>query len=163
MLIFQPGYATTTSNHQDISGISFGLGGILRLYFSNSIAAGIYGGTQKTGYSSTNSENSSISLGYGGPFVGFSRKVGRYRFTTSAFAGMGTVRNLHIESQSNSKLNDAYLYKHSALVFSPILSTDIALTQRLLLTLQAVYLIAKYDGSKTLFNPTFQVGILFNR
>ena len=73
------------------------------------------------------------------------------------------VRNLHVESQSGSTLTDAYLYKHSALVYSPVLSVDFALTQRLMLTLQSVFLFASYDDGKTLKNPTFHVGLLFNR
>lgn len=163
MLILQPGYTMASNNHQEINDLSYGLGGILRLYFFKHFTAGIYGGTQRTGYQSMNSENSNISLGYGGPFIGFSHKSGRFRYTASAFAGMGTVRNLHIENQNGNNLTDAFLYKHSALVISPILSLDFALTQRLMLTFQTVYLVARYDKDKILQNPTFQVGILFNR
>jgi hypothetical protein len=102
-------------------------------------------------------------LGYGGPFIGFCYKSGRFRYTASAFAGMGTIRNLHIENQNGNELTDAYLYKHSAFVISPIVSLDYALTQRLMLTFQSVYLVAQYDKDKILQNPTFQVGVLFNR
>lgn len=163
MLILQPGYTFTSNNHQKITDMSFGLGGILRFYIFNYFTAGVYGGTQRTSYSSANSQSSNISLGYGGPFVGVSYKSGRLRYTASAFGGMGTVRNLHVESQSGSTLTDAYLYKHSAFVYSPVLSVDFALTQRLMLTLQSVFLFASFDDGKTLKNPTFQVGLLFNR
>ena len=77
--------------------------------------------------------------------------------------GMGTIRNLHIESQNGNTLTDAHLYRYSAIVISPIISADYALTQRLLITVQGVYLNAHYDRGKRLQNPTLQVGILFNR
>lgn len=163
MLILQPGITTTTNNHQDIRDTSFGLGGILRFYLFNHFTTGIYGGTQRTGYQSSNSDNSNISLGYGGPFVGYSQKIGRFRLTASAFMGMGTIRNLHIESQNVNTLSDAHLYKYSAIVISPIISADFAVTQRLLLTVQGVYLNAHYNRGKRLQNPTLQIGILFNR
>jgi hypothetical protein len=163
MLILQPGFTFTSNNHQDINDLSFGLGGILRFYFFNYFTAGVYGGTQRTSYSSANSQSSNISLGYGGPFIGFSHKSGRFRYTFSAFAGMGTVRNLHVENQNGNELTDAFLYKHSAFVMSPIISLDFALTQRLMLTFQTVYLVAKFDNNKAIQNPTIQLGILFNR
>ena len=163
MLILQPGFTMASNNHQDIRDVSLGLGGILRFYLFDYFTTGIYGGTQRTGYISTNSESSNISLGYGGPFAGYSQKIGRVRLSASAFVGMGTVRNLHIESQSGTTLSEAYLYKHSALVLSPLISVDFALTQRLLITFQSVYLVASYNRGEKLYNPTFQMGILFNR
>jgi hypothetical protein len=76
---------------------------------------------------------------------------------------MGTVRNLHIENQVGESLVEAYLYKHSAFVASPIVSVDFALTSRLMLTSQVVYLIAFYNNNQKLENPTFQLGVLFSR
>jgi len=163
MLFYQPGYALTSNRHQTIRNASSALGGILRLYFGPNLTAGIYGGSLKTTYVSSGSDNSYLSLGYGGPFFGYSRKTGKIRYTASAFAGMGSVRNLHIESQQDNVLTDAYLYKHPAIVVSPILSFDYALTQKIALTMQAVWLTAAFDGNKTLINPTLQVGILFSR
>ena len=135
MLILQPGYIFTENGHQNIQNFSFGVGGILRLYFYRYITAGIYGGTQRTKYNSSDSENSFLSLGYGGPILGFSEKARKLRYTVSAFIGKGTIRNLHIESQNNNTLTDAYLYKKSTIVFSPVLSIDYPVSQRLLLTL----------------------------
>jgi hypothetical protein len=163
MLIFQPGYTLTTSNHQTLRDVSFGIGGLLRFYFLDYFTAGIFGGSQKTRYNSSNSENSYLNLGYGGPFLGFSHKSGKFRYTASLFAGKGSIKNLHIEKQNNQVLNEAYWYKYPVTVFSPILSLDYSLSQRLVLTLQTVYLTATYDGDKKLRNPTVQVGILFNR
>lgn len=163
MLIVQPGYVITGNNHQEIKSGNLGIGGILRFYFYEYFTAGIYGGTQKANYNSANSENSYINLGYGGPFLGFSRQNGRFRYTVSAFVGMGAIKNLHIESQSNNSLSEAYLYKNSTLVLSPILSLDYALSQRLSLTFQAVCLRAKVNNDKVFYNPALQVGILFNR
>ena len=163
MLVFQPGYILTENSHQEIRDVNFGIGGILRFYFYEYFTSGIYGGTHKTSYNSTNSENSYINLGYGGPFLGFSHKTGKLRYTASAFIGFGKIRNLHIESQNNNVLSDAYLYKYSTIVFSPILSLDYALSQRISLTLQAVCLSAKINDNRSLYNPTLQVGVLFNR
>jgi len=163
MLIVQPGLIFTENNHQKIENNSLGLGGILRFYFKNNLTTGIFGGTQKTKYSTTMSENSYLSLGYGGPFLGYSFKVKKMRYTASAFVGRGTIKNLHIENQNNSILNEAYFYKIPTFVFSPILSIDYELSQRLHLSLQAVCLYSKFDNNKTLYNPTLQFGVLFNR
>ncbi len=163
MLILQPGYTITTSQHQELSNLGFGIGGILRFYFLDNFTAGIFGGSQKTRYHSANSDNSYLNLGYGGPFLGLSRKYGKFRYTASVFAGKGSIKNLHIENQSGNILSEAYLYKYPVWVFSPILSMDYALSQRLMLTLQTVCLTARYDENKSFYNPTLQLGILFNR
>jgi len=163
MLILQPGYIITENGHQSIKNLNLGVGGILRFYINRYITVGIYGGTQRTKYYSSNSKNSYISLGYGGPILGFSRKYGNLRYTLSAFVGKGTIRNLHIENQNNNMLIDAYFYKKSTIVFSPVLSIDYAVSQRLLLTVQTVCLTAKIDDDNRLYNPTLQLGILFNR
>jgi len=163
MLVLQPGYIITENNHQKITNTNLGIGGILRFYFYDYFTAGIYGGTQKTNYTSTNSKNSFINLGYGGPFFGFSHKIGKFRYTASAFVGFGKIKNLHIESQNNNLLSDAYLYKNSTVVFSPLLSLDYEMTQRISLTLQAVCLTAAVNSEYSLYNPTLQIGILFNR
>jgi len=163
MLFLQPGYIITENPHQDITDFSLGIGGILRLYFGNYFTTGIYGGTQKGGYTSLNSDQSYISLGYGGPFIGFSRKSGKFRFTASAFAGMGSVKNLHIENQTGNSLDDAWLYKHPALVVSPIVSVDYAITERINATVQTICLAAFYDKNRILISPVFQIGILFSR
>ena len=163
MLFLQPGYTDSANRHQNIHGLSFGLGGILRFYFYDWLTAGIYGGTQKTKYSSGNSESSYINLGYGGPFIGLSRKSGKFRYTISAFAGKGTIRNLHIESQDNNMLTEAYFYKNPAMVFSPIISLDYALSQILNLTFQTTLISARSDDINKLFNPAIQIGVLFSR
>ncbi|MDY0200826.1 MAG: hypothetical protein WC951_00180 [Bacteroidales bacterium] len=163
MLIVQPGYVITENNHQQIKSGNLGIGGILRFYFYEYFTAGIYGGTQKTNYNSANSTSSYINLGYGGPFLGFSHQNGKFRYTISAFVGMGAIKNLHIERQSNNLLSEAYLYKNSTLVLSPIVSLDYALSQRLSLTFQAVCLAAKVHNDRAFYNPALQVGILFNR
>ncbi|MCU0471979.1 MAG: hypothetical protein MUC93_01265 [Bacteroidales bacterium] len=162
MLVLQLGYTYTANRHQNIHDVSFGLGGILRFYFYDFLTAGIYGGTQKTKYSSTNSGSSYLNLGYGGPFIGISRKAGKLRYSISAFAGKGTIRNLHIESQNNNTLTEAYLYKNSTMVYSPIICLDYALSQVLNLTFQTTMITAKSDNNK-LYNPTFQMGVLFSR
>jgi len=162
MLFFQPGYTMSANPQQEIGAGSSAIGGILRLYFGRCFTAGIYGGSQKSTYASAGSENSYIHLGYGGPFIGLSARKGRFRYTLSAFAGKGTVRNLHIEEQTGEILNEAYLYKAGTWVLAPLVSVDFALTQRIMLSTQATWLRATWDGNR-LDNPTFQLGILFNR
>lgn len=163
MLIFQPGSTITSNDLQDINAPSFAIGGILRFYVGKYLTAGIYGGSQKTTYLSANSKNSYFNFGYGGPFVGWTRKWDKMRATISAFAGMGSISNLHIESQIDDVLTEAYLFEHSAFVYSPIMSLDYALTKRLSLTFQALCLIGSFDNGKRFYNPTMQVGLLFNR
>jgi hypothetical protein len=76
---------------------------------------------------------------------------------------MGSVKNLHIEVQNGNSLSEAWLYKESRLVFSPVLSFDYALSERLNLTVQAVCLSSNFEASKKLMIPTLQAGLLFNR
>ncbi|MCX6308422.1 MAG: hypothetical protein NTY32_06200 [Bacteroidia bacterium] len=164
MLLFQPGYTITSNDRQeDIKASSFAIGGILRLYFGKNLTAGIFGGSQKTTYPSAHSVNSYFNFGYGGPFIGLTRKSGKIRYTVSAFAGMGSIRNLHIENQTGEVLDEAYLYQHSALVYSPIISLDYALTKRLSLTFQTLCLTGSFDGGRKFYNPTMQFGVLFSR
>ncbi len=162
MLILQPGYTITGNDHQDIRDMSSSIGGILRMYFGRCFTAGIYGGSQKTHYKTTGSDNSYINLGYGGPFFGFSHKSGKFRYTASAFAGMGAFRNLHIENQTGNYLSNANLYKASTIVYSPILSVDYAITKRIYITAQTLCLMGEFQN-KPFYNPTFQLGILFSR
>ncbi|MDO9633555.1 MAG: hypothetical protein Q7J05_00740 [Paludibacter sp.] len=162
MLILQPGFTMTANEHQDIRDVSFSIGGILRMYFCEYFTAGVYGGSQKTGYMTSNSQNSYLNLGYGGPFIGLSHKTGRFRYTASAFVGMGTFRNLHVESQDDNILTDANLYKSATVVYSPIFSLDYALTKRLYVTAQTICLMGEFNGN-SFYNPTFQFGILFSR
>lgn len=162
MLILQPGYTITANEHQDIRSNSSCVGGILRMYFCKYFTAGIYGGSQKTNYLTPGSENSYLNLGYGGSFLGVTHKTGKFRYTASAFVGMGSFHNLHVESQTGNVLTDANLYKASTLLYSPIVSVDYAITKRIYITAQTICLMGKYDGNK-FYNPTFQVGILFSR
>ena len=50
----------------------------------------------------------------------------------------------------------------SAFVYSPLISFDYALTPKISFTIQGIYLVAKYEKN-SLYNPTLQFGILFNR
>lgn len=163
MHLFQPGYTIASNERQDIKASSFAIGGILRMYFGKWLTAGIYGGTQKTTYPSANSINSYFNFGYGGPFLGLTHKSGKTRYTVSAFAGMGSIKNLHIESQTGEALTEAHLYQQSTLTYSPIFSLDYELTKRLCVTFQTICLMGKLDGGSMFFNPTMQVGLLFNR
>jgi hypothetical protein len=162
MLILQPGFTITTNPNQSIRNYSSAVGGILRMYFAEYYTAGIYGGSQQTNYTTPGSDNSYLHLGFGGAFTGLSIKSGKWRYTGSAFAGMGTFRNLHITEQAATNLSDAQLYQSSSLLYSPILSIDYALTGRIYLTIQTVCLIGKID-KKEFYNPTMQLGILFSR
>lgn len=162
MLFLQPGYFMSNNNHQNINELSMGIGGVLRFYFFKNFTTGIYGGTQKANYSTNFSNNSYINLGYGGIFMGITHKVNKIRLTLSFFGGKGSVNNLHIEKQNNTLLNEAYLYKSSTTIFSPILSCDYALTQRISATIQIVFLNSNFQ-SNLLQIPIIQFGILFNR
>lgn len=162
MLILQPGITIAGNNHQGIQDMSSSIGGILRMYFCRYFTAGVYGGSQKTHYKTAGSENSYLNLGYGGPFVGISHKTGKLRYTVSAFAGMGSFRNLHIDNQTGNFLSDANLYKASTIVYTPILSLDYAITKRIYLTVQTLCLMGEFQH-KSFYNPTFQLGILFSR
>lgn len=163
MLVFQPGITITHNGHQDISAGSGSVGGILRMYFGKNLTAGIYGGSQTTHYQSIGSSDSFFKIGYGGPFFGYSRLQGKFRFSSSLFAGMGSVTNLHIDTHTGDQLGDAWLHKSSTVLFSPIISIDYAITKRLFVTAQTICLTGKYDGNKWFCNPTLQFGILFSR
>lgn len=162
MLILQPGMTIATNEHQDIRHMSTAVGGILRLYFCDYLTAGLYGGNQKTNYSTAGSKNSYLNLGYGGAFFGYSRQIHKFRYTASLFAGMGTISNLHVNSQTGNNLADADLYKVSTFLYSPVFSVDYALTRRIYATCQVVCLTGKYNASR-FYNPVFQLGLLFSR
>jgi hypothetical protein len=163
MLVFQPGITLTNNGHQDISAGSGSVGGILRMYFGSNLTAGIYGGSQTTHYQSIGSDDSFFKIGYGGPFFGYSKLQGKFRYTASLFAGMGSVTNLHIDTHTGDQLGDAWLHKSSTVLFSPIISVDYAITNRLFVTAQTICLTGKYDLNKWFYNPTLQFGILFSR
>ncbi len=162
MLIFQPGITITENNQQKIKSFSNGIGGILKFYVKNFYTFGIFGGSSKTNYKSKYSESSYINLGYGGAFVGISKKYKKLRFSVSAFAGPGAIKNLHIQNQNDNILTEAYLYKNSVVVFTPILNLDYYLTERLSFTIQSLILTSKYNEN-LFYNPTLQLGLLFNR
>lgn len=162
MLFLQPGITFATNEKQDIRNLSFSIGGILRMYFCKYLTAGVFGGNVKTEYLTRGSGNSYLYLGYGGPFLGVSIESGKFRYTASAFGGIGSFRNLHIDNQAGTDLVDANFYKGSAFVYSPLLSLDYAITRRIYLTAQTVCLMGKYNGN-LFYNPTFQLGILFSR
>jgi hypothetical protein len=163
MLFYQPGYTIAHNPHQDIVGFSNSIGGILRFYFWDHFTCGIYGGSQKTHYNTTHSPNSYMNLGYGGLFAGGVIKSGKFRFVLSLFAGKGAITNLHIESENQSVLQNAFLYKYGVFVFSPIFSTDYMLTSKISFTTQILFLTSQVNKNEYFFNPTFQIGILFNR
>lgn len=163
MLFYQPGYTIAYNAHQKIEGYSTAIGGILRFYFWDYFTCGIYGGSQNTHYKSTGSDNSYIKFGYGGFFAGATYKTGRFRLTASFYGGMGGVDNLHIEQQKQQTLKDAYLYEYSVITFSPILSVDFALTSKISFTFQTLCLTTRNSNKEFFYNPTAQIGILFNR
>lgn len=163
MLFYQPGYTMAHNPHQEITGLSNSIGGILRFYFWDYFTCGIYGGSQKTHYNTINSSNSYMNLGYGGVFAGGVLKTGKLRFVLSFFAGKGAISNLHIEKQNNTILEDANLYKYGVFVYSPIFSADYMLTSKISLTTQVICLTTQIPDEKHFINPTFQIGILFNR
>ena len=43
---------------------------------------------------------------------------------------MGSVKNLHIEFQTQNILSEAYLVKYTTFIYSPIVSVDYALTPK---------------------------------
>jgi hypothetical protein len=163
MLMLQPGISYASNPHESFKGVSFGLGGILRFYFRGNFTAGITGHSHKTTYTTSGSEHSTLSLGYGGPFAGYSKGYEKFRVTAGVFGGMGTLRNLHIDQQTGNLIGKAYLYRHRAYVFSPLISLDFHLTAKLSLVIQAMVPIATYDKDRIYINPAAQIGVVFNR
>jgi hypothetical protein len=76
---------------------------------------------------------------------------------------MGSMKNLHIESENDQVLTDANLYQSPVFLTSPILSVDYAITQKLSLTVQTICLMGKTNTNHRFYNPTLQLGILFSR
>jgi hypothetical protein len=163
MLLFQPGYSITQNSYQSIESLSFGIGGELRFYIKNHLTLGIIGGSQKTGYVSSGSENSYITLGYGGPFVGYTYFRNKLRFCASVSVAKGRIKNLHIENQTGVVLNNADYYSYSAWLAYPILSLDYMMTKKIAFTSQLIFLSAVYNENDLYFCPVFQIGVLFNR
>lgn len=162
MLVFQPGVTITSNEYQDIKQFSNSVGGLLRIYFAKYLTAGLYGGNQKTPYPTQGSKNSYLNLGYGGAFFGYSQKFSKLRVTASFYVGGGRFKNLHINKQNNNDLLEAKLFKNSTFLYSPIISIDYAIINRIYFTVQSVCLIGKYNN-RQFYNPTLQVGLLFSR
>ena len=162
MLILQPGHLTGNNHLYSFEANTHGVGGIFRFYFLKYGTIGIYGGTQQGNYPTKNSSDSFLQIGYGGPFIGLSFQKNKFRYTFSSFVGKGTLKNLHIDKQTGTQLEQAHYVKQGITIFSPIASMDYALSKRLYLTLQTVYLLSYYEESK-LHNPIVQIGLLFHR
>lgn len=163
MLMFQPGYSLANNPVQKIQEFGYGIGGILRFYPFDKFTIGIMGGSQKTKYKSLNSENSFFTLGYGGPFLGFTTHNDKIRFCFLVGFAKGKIKNLHIQSQNGDILTEAYLYLYKADVLYPIISLDYFITKKIVATSQLIFITAKYNQNDLYFCPVFQLGILFNR
>jgi hypothetical protein len=163
MLLFQPGITIAENPQQQIETISFGIGGILRFYAKDHLCFGLFGGNQKAKYTSSFSKNSTISLGYGGVFFGYTNKINRFRFCTSLSLNKGRIKNMHIEKQDGTQILEGDYYSHPAWVGSPILSLDYALTEKISFTSQLICLTAFYKQNDLYFCPVLQLGVLFNR
>ncbi len=162
MLIWQPGIIQAENPHQSIKSSSRGIGGILRFYIRDHFTIGIWGGSVNTSYASAGSENSLLTLGYGGGFAGLTKNFEKFRITASFFGGYTAFNNLHIETQKGNKLTVAFLYTENGMSFSPLLSIDYTLTPRILLTVQGCYLNSEFMTKS--FNKTaLHIGLLFNR
>lgn len=163
MLFFQPGYAIAENSFKQIESVGYGLGGLLRFYVKNHLTLGIIGGSHKTHYETHNSKNSYISLGYGGIFFGYTYASSKFRFCTAASFGMGRIKNLHIENQNGSVLDQAYFYSYPAKVVYPMLSFDYYITKKLSFVVQTIFLTSHYNKNDLYFCPILQFGIVFNR
>ncbi|MDR2009273.1 MAG: hypothetical protein LBQ22_02175 [Bacteroidales bacterium] len=163
MLFFQPGYTMTKNEFQSVESLGIGIGGLLRFYIKEHLTLGVIGGNQKTSYSSTNSDNSYISLGYGGVFFGYTLLRDKFRFCAAVSLGMGRIKNLHIEDQNGVVLNSASFYSYPAKVAYPMLSFDYFITKKISVVFQTIYLTAHYNKNDLYFCPVFQLGIVFNR
>lgn len=163
MLFFQPGFTIAENPHQTIESLGFGIGGMLRFYIKDHLTLGIIGGNQKTGYDTEFSKNSNISLGYGGPFVGYTYLKNKFRFCASISVAKGKIKNLHVSQQRGTAITEAYYYKYSATIAYPMISFDYLMTSKIAFTGQAIFLTAKYNQNDLYFCPVFQIGILFNR
>ncbi len=162
MLMAQPGKLYAHNDFQTIESFNNGIGGIMRFYVLKYATIGIYGGSQRTHYTSKGSKDSFFNLGYGGIFVGYSYAHSRFRYTFSMYGGYGNIKNLHIESQFNTQLQVAHYYTHSSFIASPIVSIDYSFASRLSATLQVVCLTGVYNAQR-FYNPIVQLGILFRR
>jgi hypothetical protein len=163
MLIFQPGIAFAVNPRTSIRSYSSGIGGVLRLYFGPVFTSGLFGGTQNLTYVTAGSENSNLSLGYGGAFAGLSLSRQRLRYTFSLGFGGGSFKNLHIESQIGETLTDAVFYQRGVMVISPMASLDYHLSKRLSATLQMNSVYVPRSENQTYTNLSLQLGLLFRR
>ncbi len=163
MLLFQPGITIAENPQQQIETLSFGIGGILRFYAKDHWCFGLFGGNQKAKYTSSFSKNSTISLGYGGVFFGYTKKMNRFRLCAYLSLNKGRIKNMHIEKQDGSQILEGDYYSYPAWVGSPILSLDYALTDKISLTSQLICLTAFYKQNDLYFCPVLQLGVLFNR
>jgi hypothetical protein len=163
MLFLQPGVSFADNPHQNIRSVGFGIGGLLRFYIKNNLTIGIIGGSQKTNYKSTNSTNSYTSLGYGGPFIGYTLGCEKFRFCAAISIGKGRFKNLHIENQESTILKDADYYSYPANIAYPMISFDYHMTKKISAVFQTICLMAQYNKNHLYFCPVLQIGVVFNR
>lgn len=162
MLIWQPGIIQAENPQQSIKSESRGIGGILRFYIKEYFTVGIWGGSVNTSYASAGSDNSLLTLGYGGGFAGLTKTFQKFRVTASFFGGYAAFENWHIEMQNGNVLTEAFLYTENGISFSPLLSIDYSLTPRILLTVQGCYLNSEFM-SEGFSKTALHIGLLFNR
>jgi hypothetical protein len=157
------GYLSNDRSEAKIDGITKGLGGKLVFYTGKHIRIGT------EGYSSTfnyPSEKGFYKLGWGGAVVEFYKEIGSWAFVGGATAGRGGTKDLYLKDANiyDREPDDAIYEKQSFWVFTPSISSEYLLSEKIRLVIKADYILAPGVGIEkmTASGPKLYVGILFS-
>jgi hypothetical protein len=163
-MFYHGGYVMNNRSHQQVKGISHGLGGKLAFHLGKHLRVG--GEGYSSGYAYPGNHGS-YKLGWGGLLAEFQTGTKKLVPVFSLTAGGGKVKDLYFVSGSvkDSNPDNVILRMNTMFLLTPSISLEYALTGHLNATLKADYIIGIDKPYKKDFvqGPRLYFGILFSR
>ena len=157
------GYLSNERPEANIDGITKGLGGKLVFYTGKHIRIGTEGYASTFNYPS---DKGFYKLGWGGAVVEFYKVYNRLAFVGGATVGRGGIKDLYLKDANiyDREPDDAIYEKQSFWVFTPSISSEYLLSEKIRLVVKADYILAPGSGVEkmTASGPKLYVGILFS-
>lgn len=145
------------------SGVTTGLGGLLKFQLSEHFFLGTSGGTMKRNYTTPGSEFSYIDIGYGGLLGGWYHQTDNWRFSVHCFAGMGSQSQLHIPDQVGNNLRFSSYSEQLIWLVSPAIGSEFFVSDKIAFLLQMELFSGFYQTEHLFLMPEIRFGVLFNR
>jgi hypothetical protein len=156
--------ADNFSKQLKLSGLAWGIGGQVRLHFRNNWRVGTEGYVTEHKYSN----NSYISVGWGGILADYIWNLGKFMPFAGCTFGGGSQKNVTIlEAIDNDfvlEKNNVSFRKFGFLCMAPFVGTEIALNKKIHLMLKVDY-ITNFSNPQPDFvtGPRFYFGFMFCR